>query len=239
MKLKKIISFVLATSLLSLGACSSDDSSDSSSKQKSETPATLTLIGHASAKIVTSEGKVIYIDPAYEKTEGAYTEPADIILVTHSHDDHNKVSLVTKKDGCQVITNKESHPKSDEYKSFEIDGIKIEAVAASNKNHNIDDSVGYVLTFDGKTVYHAGDTSIEEKTIEQLKGRTIDYAMYPIDGQYNMAASAAAEFANSIGAKNNIPIHIDGVYAAYNAEKAKTFTPNGAMYIEYGKTITL
>ena len=38
---------------------------------------TLTLIGHASMKIKTAEGVVIYIDPYYD---GDYTEPADIVL---------------------------------------------------------------------------------------------------------------------------------------------------------------
>lgn len=199
----------------------------------------LTLIGHASVKIKTSDEKVIYIDPAYTKTDGAYDEPADLILVTHSHDDHNNVSLVTPKENCTTITFKESHPTENEYKSFEVDGIKVDTVAAENSNHNILYCVGYVLTFDGISVYHAGDTSKLDLINEQLKDRTIDYALYPIDGVYNMNAKEAAAFADSIGAKNNIPIHITSYDSSYDDKMAKSFTPQNAVCVEYGSSIQL
>ena len=49
--------------------------------------------GHASLRIVTAEGMVIYIDPY--AGEG-YDLPADLILVTHNHSDHNAVKVNTK-----------------------------------------------------------------------------------------------------------------------------------------------
>ena len=42
-------------------------------------PFSLTLLGHASTKIVTKSGVVIYIDPYYDK--GDYSQEADLILV--------------------------------------------------------------------------------------------------------------------------------------------------------------
>ena len=53
--------------------------------------ARMTFIGHASVKIKTTTGEVIYIDP-YFPTD-SYKEPADVILVTHGHSDHNRVDL--------------------------------------------------------------------------------------------------------------------------------------------------
>ena len=61
--------------------------------------------GHASFRLIAKNGTVIYIDPAYGE---GYDLPADIILVTHGHNDHNKVNLVTQKKGCTVITNDEA-----------------------------------------------------------------------------------------------------------------------------------
>ncbi|MBP5729041.1 MAG: MBL fold metallo-hydrolase, partial [Clostridia bacterium] len=40
--------------------------------------------GHGSLRIVTGEGKVIYIDPYSGQ---GYDLPADLILVTHGHQD--------------------------------------------------------------------------------------------------------------------------------------------------------
>ena len=56
--------------------------------------------GQGSIRIVTSEGKVIYIDP-YAGT--GYDLPADLILVTHDDPDHNKVAKVAlRSEDCRI-----------------------------------------------------------------------------------------------------------------------------------------
>ena len=47
--------------------------------------------GHGSLRIVTAEGKVIYIDPY---AGDGYDLPADLILITHGHQDHTAVNLI-------------------------------------------------------------------------------------------------------------------------------------------------
>ncbi|MDD5934095.1 MAG: MBL fold metallo-hydrolase [Clostridiales bacterium] len=73
----------------------------------------MTFIGHASVKIVTTSGKVIYIDPFYPTV--SYREPADYILVTHSHSDHNVVRLCTKKPDCVEIHSWDALKDGDKY----------------------------------------------------------------------------------------------------------------------------
>ena len=196
-------------------------------------PFSLTLLGHASTKIVTKSGVVIYIDPYYDK--GDYSQEADLILVTHSHSDHNNVSLCTKKDTTQVIDNKAALVDA-EYKTFEFEGVKIEAVPASNSNHNIKACVGYLISFDGITVYHAGDTS-KLDSMTALKDKKIDIAMYPIDGDYNMDAVEATDVAGIVGAKYNIPMHESDMPS--KPKKALQFNPEGKTCLEYGQTISL
>nr|WP_297708958.1 MBL fold metallo-hydrolase [uncultured Butyrivibrio sp.] len=58
--------------------------------------------GHASMRITTSEGKVIYVDPF--AGEG-YDKPADLILMTHGHYDHTQKDMITTKNpDCRTIT---------------------------------------------------------------------------------------------------------------------------------------
>lgn len=251
MKIKLLSYIVSVLSLLSLSGCASAPNSESTpAEATAETAADttpvidenapqLTFIGHSSMKIKTTEGTVIYIDPAYDKNKDLYSEPADIILVTHAHGDHNNVRLVTKGEDCQTITQKEALVEKGDYQSFEIDGVKIEAVPAENSNHSIKNCVGYVLTFDDITLYHAGDTSTLASLTDMLSTRELDYACFPIDGNYNMDAAEATAFADSIGAKHNIPMHIVEVTEEYDEAKAKTFTPSGATYVKYGEIINL
>ena len=66
---------------------------------------TLTYQGHGSYRLQTNGGQVIYIDPY--AGEG-YDVPADLILVTHDHYDHNEIDKPARKPGCAVITWKEA-----------------------------------------------------------------------------------------------------------------------------------
>ncbi|MBO4320140.1 MAG: MBL fold metallo-hydrolase [Treponema sp.] len=199
--------------------------------KKNET--TLTYIGHASVKIVASDGTVLYIDPAYTPWDYA-NDPADYILVTHGHDDHKASRSLKLKDGGQKIDNIQALHDGI-YETFNLGPFKVEAVAAGNQNHDVRYCVGYLVTVDGITIYHAGDTSKIEQ-MNDLSSRHIDYAMYPIDGMYNMDAVEATEVAELVGACCNIPIH---EYDQEGSKKSDKFTPKGRMVLEYGQTIKI
>jgi L-ascorbate metabolism protein UlaG (beta-lactamase superfamily) len=159
--------------------------------------------GHGSLRLTASDGKVIFIDPYAGK---GYDEPADIILVTHQHDDHNQVNLVTKKPGCRIITNAEALAGG-KHNTFTIGDIGIEAVEACNKNHDPAQCVGFIVSIDGIKIYFAGDTS-ETKSMASFRERKIDYVLLPGDGFYNMDVKEAAKCAGLIGARVSIPIHL-------------------------------
>ena len=133
--------------------------------------------GHGSYRITGNDGTVIYFDP-YAGT--GYDIPADLILVTHQHGDHNQTGLCAKKPDCVIITEKEALAGG-KHNSFTVGSIKIEAVEACNKNHPIDKCVGYILTVDGITVYGAGDTPTTAQ-MSELASRKLDYALLCGDG---------------------------------------------------------
>ena len=54
--------------------------------------------GHGSLRLTTADGRVLYVDPY---AGSGYDKPADLILVTHQHEDHNQINLVTKKPSCK------------------------------------------------------------------------------------------------------------------------------------------
>lgn len=101
--------------------------------------------GHGSLRIVTADKKVIYIDPY--AGEG-YDLPADLILVSHGHPDHNKVDLIEKRnEDCKVIYNTDALVNG-VYNLFDLGYAIVEPVqAGNNKNHDINVCVGWVITF--------------------------------------------------------------------------------------------
>lgn len=159
--------------------------------------------GHGSFRLTTDAGQVIYVDPF--AGEG-YDLPADIILVSHQHGDHNQTELCTKKPECKIISNVEALVGG-KHNTFVINGITIEAVEAYNKNHNPAECVGFIITIDGVKIYACGDTS-KTAQMKTFPDKQLDYAILCGDGFYNMGPEEAAECARLIKAKNNIIVHV-------------------------------
>lgn len=200
-------------------------------------PATLLYQGQASIRIVTDEGKVIYIDPY--SGEG-YDLAADLILVTHPHFDHNQIDKVENRNpGCQIITQEEAI-QNGEHQTFELGFVTVEAVEAGyNSLHDVNECVGYVLTFsNGKSVYVTGDTSKTEQ-MPLLAEKEIDYAFFCCDGVYNMGLEEAAECAGLVGAKHNIPYHMttNTTGRQFDREVAEQFEAENCMIVEDGEEV--
>lgn len=189
--------------------------------------------GHGSYRIITDDGRVIYVDPY---AGGGYDLPADLILVTHQHSDHNQIDLVVRKPDCRIITNKEALAGG-KYQSFSIGGIEIEAVEAKNLNHDPKECVGFIITADGITIYASGDTS-KTKQMETFAAREFDYALFPCDGIYNMDLKEASECARLVGAKRNIPVHIKPG-ALFDRKRAEKWDAPNRLIIEPGEEIQL
>lgn len=189
--------------------------------------------GHGSFRIISGDGVVIFLDPYVGK---GYDIPADIILVSHQHDDHNQISLITQKPDCTIISNAEAL-EGGKHNSFLVSGIGIEAVEAANKNHPPDQCVGFILTIDNIKIYFSCDTSKTEQ-MSEFAAKEIDYAFLCCDGYYNMDINEAAECAKIIGAKHNTPVHMKPG-ELFDKEVAEKFSGPNRLILQDGEEINL
>lgn len=189
--------------------------------------------GHGSLRLISNKSTVIYIDPYIGQ---GYDEPADLILVTHQHPDHNKINLPIRSDDCRIIQNMDAL-RDNEYQKFTVRDINIEATEAYNAKHPKSECVGYLVSADGILIYFAGDTA-RTKQMEKLADREIDYAFLPIDGIFTMNIKEAQECAELIKAKHTIPIHM-APGKPFDIKKARKFVTEGAMILEPGEEIEL
>jgi len=189
--------------------------------------------GHGSFRLQADDGRIIYVDPYIGE---GYDKAADIILSSHAHGDHNQIQLCAQKPGCVIITQDEALAGG-VHNKFDIDGILIEAVEASNNNHKAEECVGFIITIDGVKLYASGDTS-RTKHMEEFADMKLDYAVLCGDGVYNMDLEEAAECAELIGAKHNIIIHLKPK-TLFDRERAKAWEAPNKIIIEPEQEISL
>jgi len=190
--------------------------------------------GHGSFRLTSADGVVLYVDPFMGT---GYDVPADIILTTHQHDDHTKISLITQKPDCHVIQSYDALVDG-VYKTFSIKGINIEAVEAGyNAGHDVNNCVGYLVVIDGLTLYFLGDTSTTPH-MKTMPERNLDYAFICADGFYNMNLEEAAACAKLMGARHNVPVHLKPG-EIFDREMAERFDAPNKLIIEGGSEVEL
>ena len=166
----------------------------------------VTYIGHATV-LVHLDSLNIITDPLFSNYLGGwfakrYVEPGikfermpsiDMILISHNHWDHlDKSTLKRFSKDIPVIISKELGEKVrnlgfsnvielDWWENTEINNVKITAVPSEHDGTN---PTGFIIEYNNKIVYFAGDTGLSDYFNEiGTKFRIIDVAILPI-GDY-------------------------------------------------------
>jgi L-ascorbate metabolism protein UlaG (beta-lactamase superfamily) len=176
-------------------------------------------LAHASFRI-DADDLTVYIDP-WKLGDGA--PPADLILITHDHQDHCSPEDVAKiqTDETVIVTIAAAAAKLSGAievvspgNKLTAKGVPIEVVPAYNLTKFRSPGnpfhpkearhVGFLITLDGIRIYHTGDADVipEMETIET------DVALLPVSGTYVMTFEEALEAAELIKPKVVIPMHV-------------------------------
>jgi len=194
----------------------------------------ITFIGHASFKVVTQAGKVIYIDGWFSQNPVAPDElktvdKADLFLVTHGHGDHLDSDLVeiSKRTGAPIVAPAavQQYLKSQGVEKLEfvqnggaldVAGVRVTMTQAYHASHVNTPSgpayphecVGYVVEVaPGFRIYHAGDTGLfgDMKLIGDIYHPQV--SMIPIGDRATMGPLQASYAVRMLQSPVVIPYH--------------------------------
>lgn len=190
-------------------------------------------IAHASLALTTAD-LVIVIDPVGDTAAFADLPPANLILLTHEHQDHFNLDTLTAlaADAAQIVANSAVYEQLPEAlrsrairlangEAADLAGVSINAVPAYNittdrlQYHPKGRDNGYILSLGGSRIYVAGDT---EDTPELRATESIDVVFLPMNLPFTMSVEQAADAVAAFAPKVVYPYHSRG--SDVNAFKA-------------------
>lgn len=209
----------------------------------------ITYAGH-SAVFVDIHGRRVAIDPWLEGNPicpATLRDPKalDVIVLTHGHSDHASDAVrVAQATGAKLAATYElamimiaegvqpSHViPMNKGGSVDVSGVTIHLVNAfhsssyDSKSGTLyaGEACGVVLSAEGKSIYHAGDTELFSDMGLIGKRLKPSVALLPIGDRFTMGPEDAAEAARLVGCATALPIHyktfdlLTGTYGAFAA----------------------
>lgn len=166
----------------------------------------ITYLGHSSFKLKSGDGMVLITDPFSPEYVGLpfVKDVADILTVSHDHEDHNQKSLITgpvKREKTFVI---------DKEGEYEIGGIEINAIKTyHDKNEGAErgKNLMMLIRMDGLTVCHLGDLGHKLTDSQIEKMGDIDVLLIPIGGVFTLDVQEATDLIKEIQPAIVVPMH--------------------------------
>ncbi|MBN2111830.1 MBL fold metallo-hydrolase [Candidatus Woesearchaeota archaeon] len=173
----------------------------------------LIWLGHASFRIETKDGFVIYIDP-FAGDDSEYEKAASLILISHHgyhHLGYEKVRMI-RQDDTSILTNSQSAYELNGIRGvvgekYEFGDVKVKPVHAYSLRPGIGvakgEGLGFVVYIENRILYFAGSTDL----IPEMNEIVCDIALLPVAASRTMGPEEAAEAVNMIKPKVAIPMY--------------------------------
>jgi len=169
-------------------------------------------LGHACFLLTSDDGTRVITDPykpgAFGLNYRPPAETADIVTVSHEHEDHNNVADV--KGNPEVVRGPGVH----QVKGIEFKGVATSHDQASGAQRG--SNVVFCFSLDGVRVCHLGDLGHElsDKTVGEIG--PVDVLFVPVGGNFTIDAVVANSVVNGLRPKIVIPMH-------FQTERARDF----------------
>ena len=147
-----------------------------------------------------TDRKPVFFSERYQTAGIVRNNPADVVLVSHQHHDHNAVETIPGNP--RVI---------DRAGDFDLGGgaavRAIEAYHDEQQGKLRGKTLLFCLKAEGLTVMHLGDLGHMLTTEQRLLLGSADIVMLPVGGYYTMDANMAKQVADVLYARVILPMH--------------------------------
>jgi len=167
-------------------------------------------LGHSCFVITSDTGIKIITDPYVTGgglSYGEIKETADIVIVSHEHNDHNNVAAVQ---GNPEVVRRVA--------TIEIKGIKFKGLPTYHDNTQgklRGNNAIFCFKVDGIALCHLGDLGHQLSAQQVAELGRVDILFVPIGGSYTIDAKVATEVCNKLQPKVIIPMHYRTDKCAY------------------------
>lgn len=187
----------------------------------------LRYFSHSAFQITTTGGKVILIDPYLDNNPTSpvksETLNPDYIIVTHAHGDHlgDAMKIAKRSDPLMICVNElANYLISKGYRAhnmhiggaYNFDFGRVKFTIAHHGSSTPDnvycgEAAGVIITAEGKSIYHTGDTGLfyDMKLIGEMN--PVDYMLLPIGDNFTMGIDDAVKAVELANPKVAIPMH--------------------------------
>ncbi len=218
----------LALALVVTAAATADDKPEIKKPDEDAGKLVIRWHGQSFFEITTSKGTKIVIDPhgleQYRMNLREEAIDADLILISHPHDDHKQLSVVKGyKDEKKVRQLWGVDLKTRDWNKVNetIKDVKVYSVATHHDKYqgmNRGKNGVFVIEVDGLRLVHLGDLGHEltDKQVMQIRGqkapddpeKPVDILMVPIGGVYTLNGLDAQTVVGQLNPKRyTIPMH--------------------------------
>jgi L-ascorbate metabolism protein UlaG (beta-lactamase superfamily) len=159
-------------------------------------------LGHA-CFLITSKAAVKVITDPYAVGGGINYSPigesADIVVVSHDHDDHNNVSAVQGKPEVVKGTGTKT------VKGIPFQGIATSHDASQGQQRGV--NTVFCFTIDGLKLCHLGDLGHVLNPGQVTEIGRVDILFVPVGGFFTIDASVAGQVCDQLQPRVAIPMH--------------------------------
>ena len=178
-------------------------------------PVTIRWFGQSFFQIESSRGTRIAIDPHMIEAYGRKPVAADLVLITHLHNDHTQLDAIQNKAKAKVLVGLRPNeatkrldwnPIDETFRDVHVRSVGVyhDSVKGLERGKN----TIFVLEVDGLRIVHLGDLGHLLEPADLKKIGPVDVLMIPVGGVYTINGSEAKKVVEQLKPRQYIiPMH--------------------------------